>query len=88
MITVRSVIGDRLEVKAVLPVRVLYLDAGGTSVRHCRSRTVLIIALRKTPESPIALVRTRMEYINCRAVSPRRLDIHGAFSVSRAFLTQ
>lgn len=83
VITVRSVIGDRLEVEGRATVRVLYLDAGGTSVRHCEKTEPFSasIALRKTPESPIALVRTRMEYINCRAVSPRRLDIHGAFSV-------
>lgn len=30
---------------------------------------------------PCARVSARVEYVNCRAASPRRLDIHGAFSV-------
>lgn len=83
VITVRSVIGDRLEIEGRATVRVLYLDAGGTSVRCCEKTEPFSasIALRRTPESPMALVKTRIEYINCRAVSPRRLDIHGAFSV-------
>ena len=26
-------------------------------------------------------VKAKVEYVNCRATSPRKLDIHGAFSV-------
>ena len=82
-ITVRSVVGDRLEIEGRASVHILYLDAGGTSVRYCEKTEPFSasIALRRTPENPTAQVKTRIEYINCRAVSPRRLDIHGAFSI-------
>lgn len=32
-------------------------------------------------DNPIAFVKAKVEYVNCRATSPRKLDIHGAFSV-------
>ena len=37
--------------------------------------------LNGTPDNPAVLTDLKVEYINCRAVSPRRLDIHGAFSI-------
>ena len=37
--------------------------------------------MKKTLDNPIAFVKAKVEYVNCRATSPRKLDIHGAFSV-------
>ena len=82
-ISSRSVSGDRLEVEGTCTVRVYYLDAGGTSV-HCyetESSYLAAVTLKQPVEQPRIYTMTRVEYVNCRPTSPRRLDIHGAFSV-------
>lgn len=82
-ITNKSVMGDRLELEGNSTVRVLYLDAGGTTVRCCESTNPFSasITLKQPADNAMVYAKTRVEYINCRATSPRRLDIHGAFSV-------
>lgn len=37
--------------------------------------------LKTTPQNAVVLANAKPEYLNCRALSPRRLDIHGAFTV-------
>jgi LysM repeat protein len=82
-VTNKSVIGDRLELEGNAVIRVLYLDSGGMSVRCCESTNPFSasITLKQPADNALIYTKTRVEYINCRATSPRRLDIHGAFSV-------
>ncbi|MDD3261061.1 MAG: DUF3794 domain-containing protein [Oscillospiraceae bacterium] len=82
-ITSRSVSGDRLEVEGTCAVSVYYLDSGGTAVRcyETESPYLAAITLKQPAENPRISAFTRVEYVNCRPTSPRRLDIHGAFSV-------
>lgn len=82
-ISSRSVSGDRLEVEGACTVRIYYLDAKGASV-HCyetESPYLSAVTLKQPVEQPRIYTTTRVEYVNCRSTSPRRLDIHGAFSV-------
>lgn len=78
-----SISGDRLEIDGSVRVRVLYLDSREDTVRCCEmdSGFSAAIPLREPGVRPCARVSARVEYVNCRAASPRRLDIHGAFSV-------
>ncbi len=79
----RNISGGQLTIDGVALVRVLYCD----SVRHnLRSyeQTVPFTAtfnLKSTPENYIVLTNTKCEYINCRALSPRKMVLHGAFSL-------
>ena len=78
-----NVLGDSLDVNGSVAVRVLYLDAAGEKIR-CHENTSQFsanIPVKSTSGIGIASVRTNVEYVNCRATSPRRLSIHGAFSV-------
>lgn len=79
----RNVSGDRLEIEGSYAVRVYYLDPGGNCVRcYTTEGSYLSSATLKQPvEQARVYATTRLEYINCRPTSPRRLDIHGAFSV-------
>ncbi len=79
----RSVSGDRLILEGGFTVKVFYLDPEGTRIRFCDSTDTFSaeIALKQTAENAKIEAFPRVEYINCRATSPRRLDIHGAFSV-------
>ncbi|MFR2562895.1 MAG: DUF3794 domain-containing protein [Anaeromassilibacillus sp.] len=81
-ITGRHIIGDRRAGRDVQR-KVFYLDAGGTTLRCCENSSSFFaaITLKQPAESAHIFSFTRVEYINCRATSPRRLDIHGAFSV-------
>ena len=82
-ITGRNIMGDRLELEGTYSVKVFYLDAGGTALRCCENSSSFFaaITLKQPADGAHVSAFTRVEYINCRATSPRRLDIHGAFSV-------
>ncbi len=82
-ITSRSILGDRLMIDGNYTVRVFYLDPDGTCVRCCESGDSYSaeIALKQPADNARILSAARVEYINCRATSPRKLDIHGAFSL-------
>ncbi len=75
--------GDKLTVDGMVNVRVLYLD----EERRCmhtyevsQAFSTGFITDGRQGETAV-LVTTETEYLHCRAVSPRRLDIHGAFCV-------
>ena len=79
----RNISGDKLDVDGAAAVRILYLDSVKKSVR-CSEYTVPYTCsfnLKTTPQNAVAFAYAKPEYLNCRALSPRRLDIHGAFSV-------
>lgn len=81
-ITSRRITGDKLELEGNYTVKVFYLDSGGVAVRCCESSQTFSagITLKQNAENAQIFAFTRVEYINCRATSPRRLDIHGSFS--------
>lgn len=82
-ITARNISGDRLNIEGTACIRIIYLDADNMRVRCCENSAPFStsIDIRCTPENAVALTSARTEYINCRAVSPRKVDIHGAFSI-------
>lgn len=82
-ISARNVIGDRLNVEGIYTVTLMYLDSGKKSIRCCEHSSPFSASfnLKQEMENIVIDTNTKVEYINCRAVSPRRLDIHGAFSV-------
>ena len=86
----RSISGDRLLLEGGFVVKVFYLDPGGTQIRFCDSSDTFSteIALKQPADNARIDAFPRVEYINCRATSPRRLDIHGAFSVCAKVVTQ
>lgn len=79
----RSITGDRLELDGNYTLSILYLDSGGMAVRCYESNQSFstVINLKQNADNAQIHAFTRVEYINCRATSPRRLDIHGSFSV-------
>lgn len=82
-VTMRNISGDRLEVDGVAVIRILYLEAAKKSIRCSEHSTPFSCSfnLKGSHQNAIIITNTKPEYLNCRALSPRRLDIHGAFSV-------
>lgn len=79
----RNISGDRLDVDGAAVVKILYVDAVKKSVR-CSEHTLpytCSFSLKTTPQNAVIEAQAKPEYLNCRAISPRRLDIHGAFTV-------
>lgn len=79
----RSLTADRVEVEGVATVKLLYLDAGKLSVRCCEHSEPFSCSfqMKQPAQNAVVFTQSKVEYINCRAVSPRKLDIHGAFSI-------
>lgn len=85
-----AILGDSLDVSGSIVVRVVYLDPRGDQIR-CYENTAAFssnIPVKTATGTGVVLPRTNVEYVNCRATSPRRLDIHGAFSVSASVWEQ
>ncbi len=82
-VTSKSITGDRLDVDGSVTVRLYYLDSKKQAVRLCAHTIPFSCSFElKNPGSGCAArVKLRSGYLNCRALSPRKLDIHGAFSV-------
>ncbi len=75
--------GDRLVADGISTVQVLYLDDERRCVRSCEFAVPFTgsFTLKHPGAESDTLLSVRPDYINCRAVSPRRLDVHGAVTV-------
>ena len=75
--------GDRVSADGVAFLRVLYLDEERKCVRSCEFNKPFTstFILKSSVENPCISLTAKTDYVNCRATSPRSLDVHGAFSV-------
>ncbi len=82
----KNISGDTLDVDGVAVIKLYYLDAKKQAIRLCEHTDPFSCTFRIPSEvkDPTAVIRLKTEYLNCRAVGPRKLDIHGAFSVGAA----
>ena len=82
-IQTKSLSGGQLQVDGFCVVNVLYVESEKKTIRCCEQTVNFSqsFSLRETPENYVILTGTKPEYINCRALSPRRLVMHGAFSL-------
>ena len=75
--------GDTFVVDGMAVVRILYLDEERCCVREAEFIQPINCALRGQSGCESACVRVTMtqDYVNCRAVSPRRIEVRGGFTV-------
>ncbi len=78
----KTLSGGLLQVDGTCTVSVLYVESAHKTIRCCEQSVEFSqsFTVRDAGESPLVLTKTKPEYINCRALSPRRLVMHGAFS--------
>lgn len=78
-----SVSGDRLSVEGGANVRLLYLDGERKCLRAYEYTQPFSqsIPLKADVADCAVSVDAKPEYLNCRALSPRKLSLHGAFSL-------
>ena len=79
----RNVSGDKLYVEGNANIFLIYLDDEKNSIRCCEHTSPFSVSvnLKNSGNDVVVFTKTKTEYVNCRAVTPRRLDIHGAFSI-------
>lgn len=78
-----NISGDRLTVEGGACIRIVYLDREKGCVRSFEHTAPFCenFALKDSPEDCAVYADTKSEYLNCRALSPRKLSLHGAFSL-------
>ncbi|MBQ3329614.1 MAG: DUF3794 domain-containing protein [Ruminococcus sp.] len=78
-----NVSGDRLSVEGGSTVRILYLDGDRGCMRSYEHTQPFSesLPLKGDVADCAVSVEAKPEYMNCRAMSPRKLSLHGAFSL-------
>lgn len=76
-----TVNGDRLTIEGEAVTHIYYMAEKG-AVRHTEYKIpfVKVVELRSAPSHPVILVDSMVDYVNCRAVNQRRVDIRGAIT--------
>ena len=84
-----NVSGDRLSVEGASRLRVLYLDGEKGCMRSYDYSVPFSqsLPLKESPADCAVYVQAKPEYLNCRALSPRKLSLHGAFSLCVKVMT-
>lgn len=79
----RNFSGGQLRVDGASLVRVIYCDSVKSQVRCCEQTVPFSATFPVSGEASecIVLTQAKTEYLNCRALTPRRLTVHGAFSL-------
>lgn len=75
----------RLNIDGVVYIKVLYLTENSNDIycidqRYTYSKTVEMNRKNIPAANPIITITAKSDYCNCRAVSPRRIDVRGAVS--------
>lgn len=78
-----SVNGDKLTYEMYVCVRVLYCSENNNAVQSVTQKLTYTksIDLGRTCSDPRVCIIPKTDYMNCRAVNQRRLDIRGAVSI-------
>lgn len=89
-ISSRSVSGSTLGIEGRASVMLIYADADGSLCSYAYeapfNRSVDMGGVKEGSCS--AFVRAKPEYVNCRAVTPRKLDVHGALTLKAKVISR
>ncbi|MDR1364594.1 MAG: DUF3794 domain-containing protein [Oscillospiraceae bacterium] len=79
----REISGDRLTAEGIAKILLIYSDLEKNTVRSYNAEIQFSQSfdLKIAPEQAVSVFEIKSEYTNCRAISPRRIDIHGAFTL-------
>lgn len=79
----RNISGDRLNIEGTINIHLIYLDPDKMQIRCCENSSSFSssIDIKSNPENAFPTTSIKLGYLNCRATSPRKIDIHGAFSI-------
>lgn len=86
----RALSGGQLRIDGVSVVSILYEDSEKGAIRACEQTLPFSTEFKLSGVNDDYIIDTSLkcEYVNCRAVSRRRLTIHGAFSLYAKVFTK
>lgn len=86
----RTFSAGELRIDGVCIVRILYCDQSKKSLRCCEQTVPFSTTIPVNAEisEHLILVSAKQEYVNCRALTPRRLTIHGAFTLYASMISK
>ena len=82
-ITSKAVQSGRLTMEGVVLVNVMYVDAeeGGVRAHEAAMSFTREVDVPGASEECAAMVESRVSYMNCRVLTARKLDLHGAVTL-------
>lgn len=86
----RTFSAGELRVDGACIVRILYCDRNKKILRCCEQTVPFsaTIPVNADVSEYVVLVKARQEYLNCRALTPRRLTVHGAFTLYASVISK
>ena len=86
----RNISAGQLQVEGNTVISILYIDSEKSGMRACEQTLPFSASFRlnDVPEEYVIQTSVKCEYVNCRALSRRRLTVHGAFSLYAKVLTK
>ena len=84
-----SISGNRLTIEGMAVIHVYY-STEQNQIRHAEYKVPFAkqAELRSSPEKPVVSITPSVDYINCRAVNQRRVDVRGAISFAVKVIDQ
>ena len=79
----RNISGDRISVEGNSLIELLYSDVDKNIIRCFKTEIPFSQSfnINSSSNPEVVSFNVKREYINCRAISPRKIDIHGACSL-------
>lgn len=86
----RTFSAGQLRVDGASVISVLYCDSNKKALRCCEQTVPFSATIPVSDDASenIILTTAKTEYLNCRALTPRRLTVHGAFSLYTSILAK
>ena len=83
MVQAHQISGDRVMVDGTVLLELLYVDEERRCVRSYEHSQPFssVFTVKELKNSDMVNSTVRVGYVNCRATGPRRVDVHGAFTV-------
>ena len=77
-----NVSGDRINYEMTVAIRILYSSEQSKAVHSVEQKMNYskTLDMGKACEAPVVSLRPKIDYVNCRAVNQRRIDMRGAVS--------
>ena len=73
----KNISSDRLDIDGVAVIKFYYLDTRKQAIRLCEHTSPFSCSfnIKSNAQDFTAIAKVKTEYLNCRALTPRRLDI-------------